>query len=288
MGTPMREILEEHAGGMRDGLTLRGWLPGGASTDFLVPEHLDLPMDFDVDPEGRQPAGHRDDDRARRPDLPGRHGAHPRALLRARIVRLVHAVPRRPAVGGEDPARARGGRRREPRTSRSCASTASWLGPGNTFCALAPGAVEPLAERAEVLPRRVRAPRRGGTLSVPGGRVTVAPSLPRLRREPDRLPAPMVPAPSCGSTAAPTRSRRARTCCTPACRSASTCRTSAGIPALGSVGACRQCAVKQYRDENDTRGRLVMACMTPAPTTAAHLDRRSRGQGVPRRAWSSG
>jgi NADH-quinone oxidoreductase subunit G len=35
-------------------------------------------------------------------------------------------------------------------------------------------------------------------------------------------------------------------------------------PALGSVGACRQCAVKQFRDENDTRGRLVMACMTPA------------------------
>ncbi|HKS95528.1 MAG TPA: NADH-quinone oxidoreductase subunit NuoG, partial [Terriglobia bacterium] len=35
-------------------------------------------------------------------------------------------------------------------------------------------------------------------------------------------------------------------------------------PALGSVGACRQCAVKQYRDEKDTRGRLVMACMTPA------------------------
>lgn len=35
-------------------------------------------------------------------------------------------------------------------------------------------------------------------------------------------------------------------------------------PALGSVGACRQCAVKQYADENDTRGRLVMSCMTPA------------------------
>jgi NADH-quinone oxidoreductase subunit G len=34
-------------------------------------------------------------------------------------------------------------------------------------------------------------------------------------------------------------------------------------PALGSVGACRQCAVKQFRDEHDTRGRLVMACMTP-------------------------
>lgn len=33
-------------------------------------------------------------------------------------------------------------------------------------------------------------------------------------------------------------------------------------PALGSVGACRQCAVKQFKDENDQRGRLVMACMT--------------------------
>ncbi|MFV1941131.1 NADH-quinone oxidoreductase subunit NuoG [Pseudomonas luteola] len=35
-------------------------------------------------------------------------------------------------------------------------------------------------------------------------------------------------------------------------------------PALGSVGACRQCAVKQFADENDTRGRLVMSCMTPS------------------------
>src|SRR5512133_867456 len=35
-------------------------------------------------------------------------------------------------------------------------------------------------------------------------------------------------------------------------------------PAMGSVGACRQCAVKQFRDANDTRGRVVMSCMTPA------------------------
>jgi len=35
-------------------------------------------------------------------------------------------------------------------------------------------------------------------------------------------------------------------------------------PALGSVGACRQCAVMQYKDESDENGRLVMACMTPA------------------------
>jgi NADH-quinone oxidoreductase subunit G len=35
-------------------------------------------------------------------------------------------------------------------------------------------------------------------------------------------------------------------------------------PALGSVGACRQCAVKQFRDEHDEQGRIVMACITPA------------------------
>jgi NADH-quinone oxidoreductase subunit G len=34
-------------------------------------------------------------------------------------------------------------------------------------------------------------------------------------------------------------------------------------PAMGSVGACRQCAIKQFKDESDTHGRLVMACMTP-------------------------
>lgn len=35
-------------------------------------------------------------------------------------------------------------------------------------------------------------------------------------------------------------------------------------PALGSVGACRQCAIKQFKNEEDKRGKLVMACMTPA------------------------
>jgi NADH-quinone oxidoreductase subunit G len=34
-------------------------------------------------------------------------------------------------------------------------------------------------------------------------------------------------------------------------------------PAMGSVGACRQCAVMQYQDKQDQRGRMVMACMTP-------------------------
>jgi NADH-quinone oxidoreductase subunit G len=35
-------------------------------------------------------------------------------------------------------------------------------------------------------------------------------------------------------------------------------------PALGSVGACRQCAVKQFKDANDRLGKIVMSCMTPA------------------------
>ena len=35
-------------------------------------------------------------------------------------------------------------------------------------------------------------------------------------------------------------------------------------PVLGSVGACRQCAIKQFKDEHDTQGKIVMACMTPA------------------------
>ncbi len=46
-GTTAREVIEQYAGGMREGLTLKAWLPGGASTDFLTPEHLDIPMDAD-------------------------------------------------------------------------------------------------------------------------------------------------------------------------------------------------------------------------------------------------
>ncbi len=34
-------------------------------------------------------------------------------------------------------------------------------------------------------------------------------------------------------------------------------------PALGSVGACRLCAVKKYRDKDDSKGKIVMSCMEP-------------------------
>jgi NADH-quinone oxidoreductase subunit G len=34
-------------------------------------------------------------------------------------------------------------------------------------------------------------------------------------------------------------------------------------PALGSVGACRLCAVKKFKDPDDRKGRIVMSCMEP-------------------------
>jgi NADH-quinone oxidoreductase subunit F len=47
MGIQLEELLVEHAGGMREGYRLKGLLPGGASTDFLTSEHLAVKMDFD-------------------------------------------------------------------------------------------------------------------------------------------------------------------------------------------------------------------------------------------------
>ncbi|TLM79676.1 NADH-quinone oxidoreductase subunit NuoG [Microbulbifer harenosus] len=41
-------------------------------------------------------------------------------------------------------------------------------------------------------------------------------------------------------------------------------------PALGSVGACRQCAVVLFKDADDQRGTLVMSCMTPVKDGAIY------------------
>lgn len=43
-GITARELFEDYAGGMRDGFTLKAWQPGGAGTGFLLPEHLDAQM----------------------------------------------------------------------------------------------------------------------------------------------------------------------------------------------------------------------------------------------------
>ncbi|MGD0959391.1 MAG: NADH-ubiquinone oxidoreductase-F iron-sulfur binding region domain-containing protein, partial [Methylomonas sp.] len=143
MGTPIREILEEHAGGMRDGYKLRGFLPGGASTDFLLPEHLDVAMDF----EAVAKAG-------------SRMGTGSIIVLDDKTcpVRMVLNLEQffaRESCGWCTPCRdglpwtvtllqdiiAGQGRLEDLDT---LAGLTEMLGPGNTFCALAPGAMEPL------------------------------------------------------------------------------------------------------------------------------------------------
>ena len=47
MGTPLRTLLEEHAGGIVEGRRLKAWTPGGSSTPFLTDEHLDVGLDFE-------------------------------------------------------------------------------------------------------------------------------------------------------------------------------------------------------------------------------------------------
>ncbi len=46
LGTTLREVIEEHAGGMLDGYKFRGVIPGGISTDFMLEKHMDVNMDF--------------------------------------------------------------------------------------------------------------------------------------------------------------------------------------------------------------------------------------------------
>ncbi|WP_433265983.1 NADH-quinone oxidoreductase subunit NuoF [Actinosynnema sp. CS-041913] len=52
MGTTLRELLDL-AGGMKDGIPLKFWTPGGSSTPLFTAEHLDVPLDF----EGAAEAG---------------------------------------------------------------------------------------------------------------------------------------------------------------------------------------------------------------------------------------
>ncbi|HWE88967.1 MAG TPA: NADH-quinone oxidoreductase subunit NuoF, partial [Pseudonocardiaceae bacterium] len=52
MGATLRELLDL-AGGMKDGVPLKFWTPGGSSTPLFTAEHLDVPLDF----EGAAEAG---------------------------------------------------------------------------------------------------------------------------------------------------------------------------------------------------------------------------------------
>ena len=143
MGTTIREILEDHAGGMRDGCKFRGLLPGGASTDFLVEEHLDVKMDFD----SVQKAG-------------SRLGTGTMIVLDDQTcpVGMVQNLERffaQESCGWCTPCRdglpwtaqilqALEDGRGQPRDLQRLALHTKLLGPGHTFCALAPGAMEPL------------------------------------------------------------------------------------------------------------------------------------------------
>ncbi|WP_158845088.1 NADH-quinone oxidoreductase subunit NuoF [Saccharothrix deserti] len=52
MGTTLRTLLDM-AGGMKDGIPLKFWTPGGSSTPLFTADHLDVPLDF----EGAAEAG---------------------------------------------------------------------------------------------------------------------------------------------------------------------------------------------------------------------------------------
>jgi NADH-quinone oxidoreductase subunit F len=47
MGITLRELIFEHAGGMRSDKPLKAIIPGGASAPFFTPEHLDVKLDFE-------------------------------------------------------------------------------------------------------------------------------------------------------------------------------------------------------------------------------------------------
>jgi len=143
MGTTAREIIEEHAGGMRDGLRLRGFIPGGASTDFLTDEHLDVQMSFDA----VHAVGSRlgtgtiivlDDQTC------------PVGMVRNLIQFFAHescgwCTPCREGLPWvEKTLRAIDEGHGRIEDLRILEEHVQMLGPGMTYCALAPGAVEPL------------------------------------------------------------------------------------------------------------------------------------------------
>ncbi len=46
-GTPLREIIYDHAGGIKGGRALKAVIPGGSSTPVLKADEIDVPMDVD-------------------------------------------------------------------------------------------------------------------------------------------------------------------------------------------------------------------------------------------------
>jgi NADH-quinone oxidoreductase subunit F len=47
LGTPMRELIYDYAGGIADGRELKAVIPGGSSVPALTPDQIDVPLDYD-------------------------------------------------------------------------------------------------------------------------------------------------------------------------------------------------------------------------------------------------
>ena len=142
-GTTAREILEDYAGGMRDGLTLKAWQPGGAGTDFLTQDHLDLPMDFEHIGKAGSRLG------------TALAMAVDNEINMVSLTRNLEEFFARESCGWCTPCRdglpwsvkilrAIEKGEGQPGDIETLEQLCRFLGPGKTFCAHAPGAVEPL------------------------------------------------------------------------------------------------------------------------------------------------
>lgn len=47
LATPLRTLIEEYAGGMQEGRSIKCIIPGGSSVPLLMPEQLDTPLDYE-------------------------------------------------------------------------------------------------------------------------------------------------------------------------------------------------------------------------------------------------
>jgi NADH-quinone oxidoreductase subunit F len=48
IGVTLREVIEKHCGGMREGKKFKACIPGGASTQFMTADQLDVQMDYET------------------------------------------------------------------------------------------------------------------------------------------------------------------------------------------------------------------------------------------------
>ena len=103
MGVTLRELIYDVGGGIPDGRQLKAVIPGGSSVPVLTADQIDVPLDADLDGRGGLDARLRRDHRHRRPLLHGAARPAGRAVLHARELRQVHAVPRGHALDGADP-----------------------------------------------------------------------------------------------------------------------------------------------------------------------------------------